>query len=638
MDDPQQSGRMSATEQDLAMFLAEGGRMETLVAAPSPVAASKTSLSISFQHDGGTVEEVNLDVLLPLQSLSAPLAEVLALRTQEVERVSLDLDITKLGKFVTFLKERRRTRMRLDEIDNELLQNYRDWLDEQRTPEIAGSRRSPYAATQKEGGKPLSVGVKNEHYRVLVTYLSRVRLQPRHRGSMQSGLDLNSDKVWRKRSRRDPTPVLTRPELKMLVRLCREEVVATTTQLRAYWAICDGVAADDDRALVDEDLTREVAAMRIFFGAELPPNCNDDLRIVRREASDGAPATEFKRRTFPLIWATNGPSYQDAVGLLYPTPAKMLPFCMLFAIYFRYNAGVLGALKASDLKRQSSVFGERLQGTPFKNRAKRKQHASWPINSEAHNPAEMLKTIERWTSDIRTHAPEAEKKHLFLYRNKDGDVRSFASVGALRRHAGLFVRRHAEKLDQRRFTPKAIRPSVINLVHHLFDGDVVVASHAGNHRRVDTTIEHYLDDGARKHNDEALAPITDSMQRWVETGGVVDPRGGGSATLAATPGWECEDIRSGVIAGEEPGVPCRAYGRCVSCELGKTRLHSPLAYALNFKLREAMLRARTTMPEHAWLERWSGELDLLERILALEFTDEARAAANLDIPDLPTVE
>ena len=85
-------------------------------------------------------------------------------------------------------------------------------------------------------------------------------------------------------------------------------------------------------------------------------------------------------------------------------------------------------------------------------------------------------------------------------------------------------------------------------------------------------------------------------------------------------------------------MPCRAYGRCVSCELGKTRLDSPLAYALATKLREAMLRARTTMPEHAWLDRWMSELDLLERVLALEFTENAKAEANHDIPDLPTVE
>lgn len=638
MDDLKNRDRLSASEQDLRMFLAEGGGIDTLVAGATPVTATETSLSISFTNDDGSVETVPLDVLLPLTALKGPLAEALALRTQEIERVSLDQDIDKLGKFVAFLTERRRTRIRLEEIDNALLQNFRDWLDEQRTPQIEGTRRSPYAARQKKGDQPLSVGTKTEFYRTTVSYLNRIRLQPRHGARMQPNLDLNPSKAWKKRGKLSPTPVLTRPELKMLVRLCREEVVATTMRLRAFWAICDGVATDDDRALVDEALAREVSAMRTFFGADLPPNCKDELRVARREVATGTPAGEFRRRTYPLIWATNGPTYQDAVGLLYPTPEKMLPFSMLFAVYFRYNAGVLGSLKASDLKRQPSVLGERLQGTPFKNRAKRKQHASWPINGEPHNPAEILKTIERWTTGIRSHAPEEEEGHLFLFRNHDGFVRSFACVGALRRHTGLFVRRHSEKLDEKRFTPKSIRPSVIDLVHHLFDGDVVMASHAGNHRRVDTTIEHYLSDGARKRNDEALAPVTDSMQRWVETGGVIDPRNGSSVTLAATPGWECDNIRSGLIAGEEPGVPCRAYGRCVSCELGKTRLDSPLAYALNLKLREAMLRARTTMPEHAWLERWSGELDLLERVLELEFTNEAKAAANLDIPHLPTVE
>nr|MDQ2734861.1 hypothetical protein [Pseudomonadota bacterium] len=403
--------------------------------------------------------------------------------------------------------------------------------------------------------------------------------------------------------------------------------------------IQDGTATAEDLAIVDPDVVREVFAMAAFFGSDLPPSCHDALRIVVRHAADGTVAAEFSKRTFPLLWGMNGPKYQEAIALLYPNPAKMLPFCLLFAVYYRYNTGVLVTLKRSDLKRQPSVFGERLQGSPFKNRAKRKQHASWPITTDAHNPAEMIEVLERWIAGIKYHAPKAEREHLFLFRGHNREVNSFAIDFALRRHTNLFLKKYAKEMKGRQFTPRSIRPSVINLVHHLFDGDVVMAAHAGQHRHVDTTIEHYLCDGARKRNDEALAPVTGAMQRWVETGGIIDPRRpGSSSTLAATPGWECEDLYAGHIAGEEEGIPCRAYGRCVSCELGKPRLDSPLAYALAVKLREAMRRGRKMMPEHAWLGRWMPELDLLERLIALDFAEDVKAAANLDIPDLPTVE
>jgi len=639
MDDQYEPGRLSAIERDLALLVEEGTSLETLNTGGASVSTIGTSLSVTFTHDDGTVETVPLDVLSPLKHLKTPLAEVIALRTEEIERITLKLDLDKLAVFIAFLRGRRRLSIRLEQIGNDLLREFRDWLDEYRTAPIAGTGRSPYAARQRKGAKPLTVDHKRELYRTAASYLARIRVQPPYRDRFQPDLDLNTHFTWKKRGGRDVVPVLTRPELQMLVRLCREEVVETTRRLVAYWAIGDGVATPADLEIVDEALAHEVAAMQTFFGDELPQPCQDQMRVVKRRDDNGTVTAEFSKRTFPLIWAMKGADYQAAVGLLYPSPAKMLPFCLLFAVYYRYNPGVVGALTAGDLKRQPSVFGERLQGTPFKNQAKRRQHASWPVTDDPHNPAEMIKTIARWTAGIRCHAQEGQQDHLFLFRNHVREVKSFAIQNALWRHLSLFLQRHKEAMRNKRFTPKSIRPSVIDLVHHLFDGDVVYASHAGQHRQVDTTIEHYLFDGARKRNDEALAPVTGAMQRWVETGGVIDPRRiGTSATLAATPGWECGDLYAGHIAGEQPGVACRAYGRCVSCELGQTKLESPLAYALNLKLHEAMMRARTTMPEVAWLKRWMPEADLLGRMLALEFKPEAIAAANLDIPDLPTVE
>ncbi|TPG40572.1 hypothetical protein EAH79_11805 [Sphingomonas koreensis] len=639
MDDPEQFGRLSPAERDLAMFLNEGGSIDSLSSGATAVTSTDEALTIPFNHDDGRVETVALDELLTLKNLKVPFAEVAAQRAEEVERHTLDIELGKLSRFVDFLASKRRTHVRLEEINNDLLRQFRDWLDEERTPPVEGTGQSTYAVRRRKGEQPLSVDYKRELYRTAVSYLGRLRLQSAYRDRMQPDLDLNTEGTWTKRSKRNAVPILTRDELKMLVCLCREEVVATTRRLRAYWAIQDGTATAEHLEIVDPDVAREVSAMAAFFGDDLSPPCHDKLRVVLRCAHDGSATAEFSKRTFPLLWAMNGPKYQDAVTLLYPTPARMLPFCLLFAVYYRYNTGVLVALKQSDLKRQASVFGERLQGSPFKNRAKRKQHASWPITTEAHNPAEMIEVLGRWTALIKNHAPKTEREHLFLFRSHNRDVNSFAVNNALRRHTSMFLKKYAKEMKGRQFTPRSIRPSVIDLVHHLFDGDVVMAAHAGQHRQVDTTIEHYLYDGARKRNDEGLAPVTAAMQRWVDTGGVIDPRRAGSSpTLAATPGWECKDLYAGHIAGEVPNLPCRAYGRCVSCELGTPRLDSPLAYALAVKLREAMRRARRTMPEHAWLDRWMPELDLLERIIALDFTDEAKAAANLDIPDLPTVE
>ncbi|RSU46916.1 hypothetical protein [Sphingobium yanoikuyae] len=643
MEDQHDGGQMSSTEQDLAMFLAGGGDLDSLLGSGVYVTSSEAILTVPFVHDNGVVETVSLEALSPLENMRMAFASIIALRTQEIELSTLRMELIKLAWFVTFVAERELLHIRLIEVDNGLLQSFRDFLDVQRTPDRETVARSAYAAQARVGGRPLSVDYKQEIYRTLVETFKRLRLHPDFKTEIRPDLNLNTHRLWTKRSKRHVVPILTRPELKMLVRLCREEVEATTLRLRAYWRTVDGYAVDGDDDLVDPSVAREVYAMGNLFGDALPPPCRDEMRVVVREDGSGA---SFRKKTFPRLWSMNGPQYQDAVGLLYPSPMLLLPFCLLFAVYYRYNPDVLGALKRSDLTRQPSVFGERLKGTPFKNRAKRKQHASWPITTDAHNPAVMIETIARWTSSIIPHATLDQQEHLFLFRDNNRNVRSFATPHTLRRALSKFLDRHGPsepdenaKLGAKRFTPRSIRPSVIDLVHHLFDGDVIAASHAGQHRSVDTTIEHYLQDGARKRNDERLAPVTGAMQTWVETSGLIDPRlSNASASFAATPGWECADLNRGHIAGEEQGVPCRAYGRCVSCELGKIDTTSPIAYALAVKLREAMERGRTLMPEHAWLERWQPELDALERLIALGFTTLAVASAYLDIPDLPTVE
>ncbi|PZU05909.1 MAG: hypothetical protein DI606_18835 [Sphingobium sp.] len=574
MDDQRDSARLSSTEQDLEEFLADGGNFDSLMGDVALVTSTETALTVPFLHDNGVVETVSLGTLLPLENMRLAFASIVALRTQEIELSTLRMELTKLTFFVRFLAEQKLLQLGLRNIHNGVLQRFRDWLDIQRTPVRETNARSAYAAQARVGGLPLSVDYKREIYRTLVETFKRLRLHPDFKTEIRADLNLNTDRLWTKRSKRHAVPILTRPELKMLVRLCREEVEATTLRLRAYWRMVDGLADEGDDDLVDPLIAREVNAMGIFFGNALPPPCRDEMRVVVSEDDSGA---SFRKKTFPRLWSMNGPEYQDAVSLLYPSSSLLLPFCLLFAVYYRYNPDVLGALKRSDLTRQPSVYGERLKGTPFKNRAKRKQHASWPITTDAHNPAEMIETIERWTSTIMPHATLDQQGHLFLFRDHIRNVRSFATPDTLRRALAKFLDRHSAsepnenaKLGAKRFTPRSIRPSVIDLVHHLFDGDVIAASHAGQHRRVDTTIEHYLQDGARKRNDERLAPVSAAMQTWVESHGVIDPRlSNSSISFAATPGWECKDLQVGHIAGEEPGVPCRAYGRCVSCELGK---------------------------------------------------------------------
>lgn len=69
MEDQHDGGQLSSTEQDLAMFLAGGGDLDSLLGSGVSVTSTDAILTVPFVHDNGVVETVSLEPLLPLQNL-----------------------------------------------------------------------------------------------------------------------------------------------------------------------------------------------------------------------------------------------------------------------------------------------------------------------------------------------------------------------------------------------------------------------------------------------------------------------------------------------------------------------------------------------------------------------------------------
>jgi hypothetical protein len=621
----------SPNERELQALADDGLELDDLLsdnAVATPLPSGRLVLRSS---DEGATIEVEASSLLRCVSLVAPFGKILAKRSGEIGRASLVVEAGRLMTFFDFLIERRSASLTLEQFDNGLFEGFRDWLNTLRTPEVAG-KHNPYSSSKRDGGTPLSRDYKRELMNTPLAYLKRLRLDEDYCTDVPEGLDLFREQDWKTPGRWKPTSILTRPELKLLVRLCREEVVATTERLEEAWAFMD----DPKRAEhPDAEALTELLRLNELLNG-LPYAGHDKLRRIVRTEPGQEKVELFGRKTAPILWNMHHEKYRAMLDLLYPKPRTLLPFLLLFAIYFRYNASVLTKASFKDFSEQPSAYGSRISGNPFKDRSGRQQFASWPISDAAHNPKRMLKTIARWTAGIRPHALPEERDDIFMHRNQTKAVRSFRAIGSIKTALGVFLRDYSTVLPNR-FQFRSLRPSVIDLVHHLFDGDVVMAQHAGQHIKVDTTMEHYLFDGARKRNDEALVGPLHGMNAWIETKGVLDPRtdryeGGG----AATPGWKCADPYNGSMIAESGTVPCRAYGRCVICENGTPDVETPTGLGFNVRLREAILRARNTMPEHAWLERWMPVLDVLE----VEVLAPAVAADReyLDLPELPTVE
>ena len=250
----------------------------------------------------------------------------------------------------------------------------------------------------------------------------------------------------------------------------------------------------------------------------------------------------------------------------------------------------------------------------------------------------MLDLLSRWTRTIRADAPPAEREHLFLARVTSYRTRSLASEHVLNLNLVRFLADHEETIGAR-FTLQSLRPTVINLVHHLFDGDLLATAEAGQHG-ISTLVDHYLSDGARKVNDELLVPAVHALDAWWRTGGLSDAREdrrrGGLA--AATPGFSCADRYDSRMPGQRPGRLCTANGMCPNCRLGQIDRASPQAYAFVRKLREAIERSRARMPAESWQSRWAPILDRIDTHTERLFTPGAIRQADLAIPSLPTVE
>lgn len=580
---------------------------------------------VGFEVDQPSVD-VRIDILVATPGLRGPFAAAIARRARAANVRSLYVENRSLVKFLDFLRAREQLHIQPRDITNELLDDYRDWLDEYRT-RIPKKRRN-YSSTvfPKKGDRKLEKTTKIAWMGQILTVLRILRVDPEYHLEIRRDLDMQRAGDWaRKGARSTAVKILTRPQLKKLVNICRLEVEETTLSLKDAWSIMAGEAATG-KTRADPDLLIEVARLHAAFKGKPPTHS----ALLRRSKS--------LEPGFPALRGLTAKQYRAALATLYPTGRLLAPFLLLFAIYYRYNRSLLTTLRKSDFSEQPSPHGMRLAGQKFKNRANRMQRASWPVTADEHNPTTMLETLTSWTSFIRDEAPEGHGNHLFLHRTSKNRTFSFANGPTLDRAFRDFLKDHEAAIGAR-FTLRSLRPTVIDLVHHLFDGDLLATSEAGQHT-VRTLVGSYLTDGARKAHEEALVPAAHMLNGWMNTNGLVDAREDKrrGVVSAATPGFECGDRYGSTMPGQRPQTFCTAYGMCGSCKHGHPQINSPGAYALVMALREALLRSRPRMPAESWIARWAPILDRLETHTLHQFPIAVRKRADMDIPPLPTVE
>jgi hypothetical protein len=168
------------------------------------------------------------------------------------------------------------------------------------------------------------------------------------------------------------------------------------------------------------------------------------------------------------------------------------------------------------------------------------------------------------------------------------------------------------------FTLKAIRATLLDYVQLFNRGDLEAARAVGNHRSLITTWTHYTSSLVKRLLQEATGETLLVRERWLNSGGVIDPRlfHGWTNKGCATPGFHCLDPFDSPRPSQKQGRLCAAYGECPDCPLSAAVPNNPRNVMLYEALRRAIYRSVSSMTASMWMLRWAPVVAALDALLS----------------------
>lgn len=236
----------------------------------------------------------------------------------------------------------------------------------------------------------------------------------------------------------------------------------------------------------------------------------------------------------------------------------------------------------------------------------------------------LLDLLRDLTDRIRPKVLPVHKDRLFVYvasRNYSGpkgfgrDMDSPSGDNVWCRALRNFCKDH----DFPQFSLKQIRFTLLDYVQLVNRGSLEASRQVGNHKGRITTWTHYTSDLMRRLLQEGTGEILLTRERWIDTGGSIDPRITpiGSDKSSATPGFHCLDPFDSPCPNQEKGRLCRAYGECPSCPLTALKPLDPAAVMYWEALLRAIYRSVSTMTAPMWATRWAPVASDLKAMIAL---------------------
>lgn len=437
-----------------------------------------------------------------------------------------------------------------------------------------------------------------------------------------------------------PTEVLGLEELLAILGAAEREVLAIQQRFaKAKVLLAEGRARllESGRPVKNNrgdysDLALCLAALDAIFPSVIP-----DLKVI----------LENNRA---LAWAVN---YTHGLGevrsCLYASGRDLVPFVLLLSVATVFNPDTVLALNWSDIDLDKDQAGtSAIEIVGVKGRATRdpvRVLESDVAASSKLSLKQLLSNLKEITSRIRSDlAPEhADRLFVFVQQVRAKRPKGFGVEGrrtVMPSADGIWqisLKNFIRENKLRPFTLNQLRPTILDLVQFM-DGSLEAARKVGNHGSPVTTWTHYTSDGVKKRYRERVGQVILLRERWLQTGGTIDPRCRTPAQDkgAATPGFSCLDPFDSPRPNQQSGRLCKDYGGCPSCPMAAAHPGDPLCVGYYLALEVAIYRSQGTMSARTWIERWTPVLSDLAALREWITPDVIEASRTFSI-QLPNV-
>ena len=594
--------------------------VQTRVERSFDLITGETKLNAIFPRKNGLdPDTVDLSFMLPFCNLAPMFAEAYkawgapcAPSTRQTTAALL-----KIG-FFKYLEFRQDYNLRPDEIDDELLSGFREYL----------------LTNVGANGKP-------SHPSYVRSLLGVVRYV----------LDALESGIWVLPARRivervppgpvgshrktEPTEVLGFEQLISIIDAAEKEVLAIESRFsRGRELVAQGRAnayessGTKDFASIDySDLAVCLAELDTLYPSVIP-----DLEVVVRDNPRLGAALQYIH------------GHRDAYSYLVATGRDLVPFVLLLCIATVFNVETVLALKWADID-----FDRDRAGTPViaiqgvKGRAA--ENPFRLLDPEAAISSKLslkrlLLCLKDITVRIRPMANAEIADCLFLYISQScgKEPKSFGGGNA----GGYSIWRYshnnfilANGLEN--FVLGQLRPTILDLVQFM-DGSLEAAQRVGNHKSPLTTWKYYTSGGVKKRYRERIGEVIVLRERWLESEGRIDPRRilPEQDKGSATPGFTCLNPFDSPRPNQQRGKLCKDYGGCPSCPMAAAFPTDPTSVGYYRALALAIYKSQQTMSARTWLERWAPILSDLTALLALVPPEVLEASKKISFK-LPNV-